>query len=208
MMLRLYLVRHGQTEWNVQKRMQGWEDSSLTEKGVNNAIALRKKLEGVEFAATYTSTSERTIETAKLIIEKRNLAINTNENLREINLGEWEGKTLDEIKDFYPEQFKYFWENPALYEPVGGETFEQLINRAIKVLNYIISKHNNGNILVITHSVILKSLLMHVKGKSVRDLWAPPFIHDTSLSIVEIENEVYSLKSEGDITHLDSINVV
>lgn len=47
-MLKLYLVRHGQTEWNVQKRMQGWEDSALTEKGVNNAIALRKKLEGVE----------------------------------------------------------------------------------------------------------------------------------------------------------------
>ena len=207
-MLKLYLVRHGQTEWNVQKRMQGWEDSSLTEKGVNNAIALRKKLEGVEFAATYTSTSERTIETAKLIIEKRNLAINTNEDLREINLGEWEGKTLDEIKDFYPEQYKYFWENPALYEPIGGETFEQLINRAIKVLNYIISKHINGSILVITHSVILKSLLMHVKGKTVKDLWAPPFIHDTSLSIVEIENEVYSLKSEGDITHLDSVNVV
>ncbi|MBM7665938.1 putative phosphoglycerate mutase [Solibacillus kalamii] len=208
MMLRLYLVRHGQTEWNVQKKMQGWEDSALTEKGVNNAIALRKKLEGVEFAAAYTSTSERTIETARLIIEKRNLAINTNEDLREINLGEWEGKTLDEIKDFYPEQFKYFWENPALYEPVGGETFEQLINRAIKVLNYITSKHNNGNILVITHSVILKSLLMHVNGKSVKDLWTPPFIHDTSLSIVEIENEVYRVKSEGDISHLDSVNEV
>lgn len=81
-MLKLYLVRHGQTEWNIQKRMQGWEDSALTEKGVNNAIALRKKLEGVEFTAAYTSTSERTIETARLIIEKRNLAINTNEDLR------------------------------------------------------------------------------------------------------------------------------
>lgn len=207
-MLRLYLVRHGQTEWNVQKRMQGWEDSALTEKGVNNAIALRKKLDNVEFAAAYTSTSERTIETARLIIDKRNLSINTNEDLREINLGKWEGKTLDEIKDFYPAQYKYFWENPELYEPVGGETFEQLINRAIKVLNYIISKHTDGNILVITHSVILKSLLMHVKGKTVKDLWAPPFIHDTSLSILEIENGVHSLISEGDITHLESVNVV
>ena len=207
-MLRLYLVRHGQTEWNVQKRMQGWQDSALTEKGVNNAIALREKLEGVDFVAIYTSTSERTIETARLIIDKRNLAINTNEDLREINLGEWEGKTHDEIKDFYPEQYKYFLENPALYEPVGGETFEQLINRAIKVLNYINSKHTDGNILVITHSVILKSLLMHVKGKTVKDLWAPPFIHDTSLSILEIEDGVHSLISEGDITHLESVNVV
>lgn len=62
--------------------------------------------------------------------------------------------------------------------------------------------------MVITHSVILKSLLMHVKGKTVKDLWAPPFIHDTSLSIVEIENGVQSLISEGDITHLESVNVV
>lgn len=207
-MLRLYLVRHGQTEWNVQKRMQGWADSALTEHGVNNAIALGKKLESIEFVAAYTSTSERTIETARLIIDKRNLAININEDLREINLGEWEGKTLEEIKDFYPNQHKHFWENPALYEPVGGETFEQLNKRAIKVLNYIISKHNNGNILVITHSVILKSLLMHVKGNSLKDLWAPPFIHDTSLSILEIDNRVHSLISEGDITHLDSVPVV
>jgi len=207
-MLRLYLVRHGQTEWNVQKRMQGWQDSALTEKGVNNAIALRKKLEGVDYAAIYTSTSERTIETARLIIDERNLAINTNQDLREINLGEWEGKTHDEIKDIYPEQYKYFLGNPALYEPVGGENFEQLINRAIKALNYIISKHIDGNILVITHSVILKAILMHVKGKTVKDLWAPPFIHDTSLSILEIENGVHSLISEGDITHLESINVV
>ena len=208
MMLRLYLVRHGQTEWNVQKRMQGWGDSTLTEQGVNNAIALGKKLEDVEFVAAYTSTSERTIETAKLIIDKRNLAINTNEDLREIHLGEWEGKTLEEIKVFYPEQYKYFWGNPAFYEPADGETFEQLLNRAIKILNHIISKHKDGNILVITHSVILKSLLMHIKRKSIKDLWAPPFIHDTSLSILEIENGVYRLITEGDITHLDHVTVV
>ncbi|WP_336046721.1 histidine phosphatase family protein [Solibacillus ferritrahens] len=206
-MLRLYLVRHGQTEWNIQKRMQGWKDSALTEQGVNNAIALGKRLEGVEFVAAYSSTSERTIETAKLIIGERNLPISTNENLREMYLGEWEGKTHEEIKVSYPEQYKNFGKKPALYEPAGGETFEQLTNRAINVLNYIISEHESGNILVITHSVILKSLLMHAKGRNITDLLAPPFIHDTSLSIMEIKNGEYCILSEGDIAHLDKVTI-
>lgn len=187
--------------------MQGWEDSALTEQGINNAIALGKRLEGIEFAAVYTSTSERTIETARLVIDKRNLTINTNENLREMHLGEWEGKTHEEVKVSYPEQYKNFWGNPAHYNPSSGETFEQLIKRAIKVLNEITFKHETGNVLVITHSVILKALLMHAKGRSIKELWAPPFIYDTSLSLLEVENQVYRVLSEGDIAHLDNVNI-
>ncbi|WP_430104438.1 histidine phosphatase family protein [Peribacillus simplex] len=70
------------------------------------------------------------------------------------------------------------------------------------------SKHKSGNILVVTHSVILKSLLMYVKGKSIKDLWAPPFIHDTSLTILEIKDGMHHLLSEGDVSHLNNVTSV
>lgn len=188
--------------------MQGWKNSTLTNQGINNAIALGKALEDMEFVATYTSTSERTIETARLILGRRDLDVHTDENLREIHLGEWEGKTHEELEALYPEQYKNFWENPGLYEPAGGETFDQFINRSIYALNNIISKHKSGNILVVTHFITIKSLLMYVKGKSIKDLSGPSFIHDTSLTILEIQNGMYHLLSEGDVTHLNPVTSV
>ncbi|KOO48178.1 histidine phosphatase family protein [Priestia koreensis] len=207
-MLNLYLVRHGQTEWNVQKRMQGWENSNLTELGKRNAIALGEKLKAVTFDAVYTSTSERTIETAKLIIGKRNLHIESDKNLREIFLGEWEGKTHEELKALYPEQYNNFWEQPADYKPFNGETFEEFNKRVILVLQNIISNHKEGNVLIVSHSVFLKSLMMHVKGKEVQELWTPPYVHDTSLTLLEIKDNTYKVVVEGDVTHLDSIKSI
>lgn len=207
-MLNLYLVRHGQTEWNVQKRMQRWENSNLTELGKRNAIALGEKLKTVTFDAVYTSTSERTIETAKLIIGKQNLHIELDKNLREIFLGEWEGKTHEELKALYPGQYNNFWERPSDYKPFNGETFEELNKRVIVVLQNIISNHKEGNILIVSHTVFLKSLMMYVKGKEVKDLWAPPYINDTSLTILETEDNTYRVIVEGDVTHLGSINPI
>ncbi|MGJ7918974.1 histidine phosphatase family protein [Neobacillus sp. LXY-4] len=202
-MLNLYLTRHGQTEWNIQKRLQGWGNSALTKQGIQNAVALGEKLKEVRFDAVYSSTSNRTIETAKLIIGEKQLHINTDENLREMGLGEWEGKTHQEIKERHPEQFINFWENPVDYQPVGGETFHDLSVRAMSVLNKIISSHTTGNILIVTHTVVLKSLLMQVKGNTLADLWEPPYIHDTSLTILECKEGDLKVMLEGDISHLD-----
>ncbi|WP_218964131.1 histidine phosphatase family protein [Priestia megaterium] len=207
-MLNLYLVRHGQTEWNVQKRMQGWENSNLTELGKRNAIALGEKLKAVTFDAVYTSTSGRTIETAKLIMGNQNLHIESDKNLREMFLGEWEGKTDEELKALYPQQYNNFWEQPADYKPFNGETFEELNNRVILVLQNIIANHKRGNVLVVSHSVFLKSLMMYVKGREVKDLWAPPYVRDTSLTIVKIKDNTYKVVAEGDVTHLGSIKSI
>ncbi|CEG33056.1 histidine phosphatase family protein [Peribacillus castrilensis] len=102
----------------------------------------------------------------------------------------------------------HFKENDFLGWNSLSETFDQLINRSVKVLNNIVSKHKSGNILDVTHSVILKSLLMYMKGKSIKDLWAPPFIHDTSLKILEIKDGMHHLLSEGDVTHLNNVTSV
>lgn len=207
-MLKLYITRHGETEWNVQKRMQGWQDSSLTEKGKENATRLGKSLQNIKFDAVYASTSPRAVDTAKLITGEQNVTIVTNDQLREIHMGEWEGKTHEEIKQMYPEQHHHFWGDTERYEPIGGETFDELMQRVISMFNMIVSKHESGNVLIVTHTVFLKGLLLLVKGKAITNMWDPPFLHGTSLTVLEVDGDQYHIHLEGDTSHFsEEVNV-
>jgi probable phosphoglycerate mutase len=99
-----------------------------------------------------------------------------------------------------------FWNTPHLYTTSSGESFYQLQERVNNFLNRIISEHDNGNILIVTHTVFIKALLSHCKELSIEELWTPPFIHDTSLSIIEIKDGEIEIKLEGDITHRNEEN--
>ena len=201
LLLRLFVTRHGETIWNTQKKLQGWSDSELTENGIINALSLGERLKDIEFQSIYASPSNRTIHTATLIKGDREQVIIEDENLREIHLGEWEGQTQDVLREKYPEEYDAFWNTPHLYTTSSGESFYQLQDRVIHFLNRIISEHDNGNLLIVTHSVFIKALLVHCKNRTIEELWAPPFIHDTSLSVIEIKNGEIEIKLEGDITH-------
>jgi broad specificity phosphatase PhoE len=202
-MLTLYLTRHGETEWNVQKRMQGWQDSPLTEKGRKDAVLLGKRLESVELDAIYTSTSGRTVETAELIRGERLIPMYHHENLREINLGDWEGKTHDEITEFDPIAYEHFWNKPHLYLPERGERFIDVQTRALNVIQDIVNRHPSGNVLVVTHGVVLKTLIAYFKNMPLAELWTPPFMHGTSLTIVQAANGTFELVTVGDVSHLE-----
>ncbi|QPA32816.1 histidine phosphatase family protein [Thermaerobacillus caldiproteolyticus] len=202
-MLTLYFTRHGETEWNVEKRMQGWQDSPLTEKGKKDAIMLGKRLESIEFAGIYTSTSGRTVKTAQLIRGERLIPIYQDEHLREIYLGDWEGKTHEEIMQFDPIAFDHFWNQPHLYSPKRGERFIDVQNRAFAAIQRIIEHHQSGNVLIVTHAVVLKSLIARLKNLPLEQLWAPPFIHGTSVTIVQVDHDTFTFVVEGDVSHLE-----
>ncbi|MFP7299232.1 histidine phosphatase family protein [Neobacillus niacini] len=207
-MITLYITRHGETEWNTEKRMQGWLDSNLTESGINNAVSLGERLKDTELTAIYSSTSGRTKATASLIRGDRDIPVIYDENLREIKLGQWEGKTHSLIKELYQTEFDAFWNAPHQYTSVEGETFEQTRARAIRVLERIKSEHESGNILIVTHSVVIKCLYSYFKNLRIEALWDPPYIHDTSLTIVETNENGFKLILEGDTTHLKSMNFI
>jgi len=201
-MLRLYITRHGETEWNIQGRMQGWKNSNLTNKGISNAKALGESLKNVEFNKVYCSPLDRTRHTAELILSGRDIPVVYDDNLREIHLGELEGLNQEEIKEVYPEFGNHFWENPHLYKAKSGEDFYKVRERVLKVLDRIMSENTEGNILIVTHGVVLKTFHAYFKDLPMERLWDPPFIYDTSLTIVEIENGKSEVVVEGDISHL------
>ncbi|MFJ9465277.1 histidine phosphatase family protein [Viridibacillus arvi] len=203
-MVTLYITRHGQTEWNVAKRMQGWSDSPLTEKGHQDAKKLANKLKNIPFSVAYISPSGRTVQTAEILLKGREVTTILDEDLREINAGEWQGMTLSNIESTFPEQYVAYYEQPEQFKPTSGESFHDVEKRVLSVLNRIIEAAPEGNVLIVTHSVVKKLLINYFKGNPLNSLWDPPFIHGTSLTVVEIDNNGQAtFKIVGDTSHFE-----
>jgi broad specificity phosphatase PhoE len=204
-MLTIYITRHGQTEWNVQSRMQGWADSPLTALGVAAAKQLGKRLQVVPLDAVYCSTSGRTIHTAQFIIGKRIIPLIQKEDLREINVGEWQGMLSSDIERDFSEDVKTYYEHPSQFEPTSGESFYMLKERVLRAVEEIVTDHPNGHVLIVTHGVVKKCLINHFNGAALDSLWDPPFIHGTSLTMLEIDTDRRELTLIGDMSHAEEV---
>lgn len=206
-MVHLYVIRHGETEWNAQKRMQGRLDSDLTAKGIHHAKLLGRKLASTEFVAVISSPSRRTTETAKLIIGNHLLPFKTDERLMEIQLGNWQGKTLDEIQAMDPERYDCYRYHPRLFKIDEGEAFHDVKVRLEGFLQSIEDTYQSGNLLIVTHGVVIKTLQMICKNKLFDQFWEEPDIEGTSLSIVNVEDGKKEFLLEGDISHLTGVSI-
>ncbi|TCT17224.1 putative phosphoglycerate mutase [Natranaerovirga pectinivora] len=200
-MTRLYITRHGQTEWNVEGRLQGQKDSKLTELGESQAIWLGESLKDVEIDIIISSSSGRAMKTAELIRGNRDIEIMSNDNLREIHLGEWEGQLHLEIEKHSPDEQKNFWNFPHLYKIKDGETFQQVFDRVTNEIERVLLDFQGKNILVVTHAVVLKSLITYFENKEIKDLWSGKFMNSTCLNIVEIKNDSRKFVLQGDTSH-------
>ncbi len=205
--MRLYLTRHGQTLWNLEGRFQGWNDSPLSEKGKSNAKALGERLKDICFYEVYSSSVGRAMDTACIISGIDSKQLIQDDDLREINLGSWEGKSVKEVKEKFPKEYDDFWHNPHLYKRVGSESYYDVQKRALKSINKIIDKNKNTerNILVVTHTITLKTIMAYFENRDFKNLWDAPFIYDTSLSLVEINNNRSKIILHGDISHLPDL---
>lgn len=198
----IYLTRHGQTQWNIEERMQGWQDSPLTEYGIRQATWLRDALKQVNFEAIYTSSVERTRQTAEILRHQRRCELIAYDNLREINLGEWEGYTKHDIQLKYPDAYHAFWNSPDLYCPVNkGESFHDLQRRVLPLVHNLITKHEGQTILIVTHTATLKLIMSHFEKRPLSHLWHPPFVHPTALCKVLVADQQTSIALYGDISH-------
>jgi len=201
--LKIYITRHGETQWNKEGRMQGWKNSDLTEKGVDNAIKLGKSLKHIDFDCIYCSPLGRATDTAKYIRGDKNKEIIIIESLKEMGFGAYEGMENEKVKELYTKQQYNFWNKPHLYKNTDGERFEELIDRVDKVLKHIIKNATGENILIVTHTLVIKALYLIIKNRSLEDFWKPPFMYDTCLTILEVEGTKIEIILEADVSHLN-----
>lgn len=204
-MTRLYLTRHGQTEWNLIGIMQGSKESSLTEKGITQALQLGKRLEKTRLDIVYSSSSQRALSTAKLIVGKRNLPIIEVGDLTELNFGIWEGLKYEEIQSKYAEQYQAFWNTPHLLKDFPGETFDHFKTRVVGAIQRIIAENEGRDVLIVAHAVVLKFLLNHFENIPLEKAFDERIIHPTSLSIVEITSSEHQILTYNDTEHYKGI---
>lgn len=202
--MKIYITRHGQTEWNVEGRMQGAKNSNLTEQGKKEALNLGNSLKDTKIDYIYTSPLTRAYETALLIKRDRDIDVEIYENLKEMNFGIWEGMHSDDVVRDYKEEHYKFWNEPHLYTPIGGETFEVLIKRVKIALSDIINQNKGENILLVTHTVVIKAIYAIVKGYEIKDFWNPPYIKNTCVTILECNEGNYKFMLEADTSHVEN----
>lgn len=199
----VYLVRHGETLWNTMKRIQGWSDSPLTDKGIYEAKLLAKRMENVHIDAIYSSSSGRAFKTAEVVKGTRTVQVIPNDNLREINLGKWEGKDQEILKEEYSEEYVNFWTKPHLFKPIGGESFLEVQKRVTSEINKIVLENENKVVLIVAHTVAIKVALAYYENRPMSQLWDPPHIKHTSLSRVDFNDGDAKISINADASHLN-----
>ncbi|MFD1128999.1 histidine phosphatase family protein [Paenibacillus provencensis] len=198
----IYIVRHGQTEWNVLGKMQGHQDSPLTELGTRQARWLGEALAEEPIDVIYSSSSGRAVHTAEVIRGSREIPVTLTDNLREMNLGLWEGRTGDELKLEEPMKYQQFWEEPELFAADGGETYIETMDRAQQELKHILKVNQGKTVLIVTHTVVVKLLMTWLEQRSLETLWDLPYIHPASLcKIVFNEENKPKVVLYADISH-------
>ena len=201
----LYITRHGETEWNVEKRMQGRKNSNLTETGILQAKQLGNRMKDLQLDVIYSSPSGRTMHTAQLIKGDRDIPIVADEHLYEIDMGVWEGHTQVELQEKYPKEFDLFWNAPDQYESNAGESFYDARERVLKGLKYILQKHEGENVLIVSHAVTALLMMGHFERRSIRKTWDCPFMHGASLSMIEVEEGESKVHLFADTAHFEEV---
>jgi 2,3-bisphosphoglycerate-dependent phosphoglycerate mutase len=155
---RVIAVRHGETAWNVDTRIQGQLDIALNDRGRWQAQRLARALADEGLEAVYASDLGRARETAQAVADAARLAVQTDAALRERRFGAFEGLTFREIEQRYPEQSRRWRERDAGYGPEGGETLDLFFRRAVAAVAAIAERHRGQHIAIVTHGGVLDAL--------------------------------------------------
>jgi len=200
-MPRLLLVRHGDTELNSAERYWGQTDVKLSAAGLRQAERLRHRLATQKIDAVYSSELRRASVTAETIASSHRLKVITCAELREINFGELEGLTFDEVSQLYPEVTRLWIErSPELKYP-GGESIDEFSKRVSKFLGRLEEHAEDETILIVAHSGVLRTLICLLLGIELQRRWQ--FRLDlASLSILETHQPGAILSLLNDVSHL------
>ncbi len=163
-MKRFCLVRHGQTDWNLEGRLQGQSDVPLNQTGRTEARSLAEKLSGTPFKAIFSSDLARAWETAEIIAGALGVPITAERRLREINQGEWEGQLAEDIRASHDEYWEHRNVDAEHFRPPGGESVTEVAERVQAAMNQIASQYPTGEILIVSHGLALATIICREKG--------------------------------------------
>ena len=200
--MNLYLVRHGQTEFSRENRFCGTSDPPLTKAGAAMAEAFAKAYASVKWEAIYTSPMVRARQTADALARLTGTTPIIEDGLKEIAYGEWEALTVDAVKARWPDAYAYWADDVASRGTPGGETAFHVAARAMRAVEAIRTRHEGGNVLLVSHKATLRIITCALLGLDVRlfrERIAQPV---AAVTMFEIAGGTAKLAILGDRSHL------
>ena len=199
--MKIYFVRHGETIWNKEKKIQGRSDIPLNEYGKELGIITAEALKDIPFDIVYSSPLIRAKETAEILVKDRNLVIHEDNRLVEMSFGKGEGESLPEIHAHPEMKLHNFIHNPGEYTPpAGGETFEELYDRCKNFMEEIIipAEKKYNTMLIVGHGALIRGFIHNINNRPSKDFWIVTH-KNCSVTIANCTNGKLSLLEEAKI---------
>ena len=206
--MKLYIVRHGETDWNKARKIQGQVDIPLNDFGRSLAEKTARELAGIPFDLCYSSPLSRARETAELILAGREVPVIEDERLVEMAFGDYEGRCCSKSGWDLPEGFRRFFDGPDRYlAPEGGEDFAQVKQRTGEFLQelYGNKEYQESRILITTHGAALAGLLNNMKGRSLAEYWGTGVHKNCAVTEVEVTDGKPVILSENVVYYDDEV---
>jgi len=199
--MKIYFVRHGETIWNKEKKIQGRSDIPLNEYGKELGMITADALKDIPFDIVYSSPLIRAKETAEILVKDRNLVIHEDNRLLEMSFGEGEGESLPEIHAHPEMKLHNFIHNPGEYTPpAGGETFEELYERCKNFIEEVIipAEEKYNTMLIVGHGALIRGFIHNINNRPSSDFWIVTH-KNCSVTIADCTDGKLSLLEEAKI---------
>jgi broad specificity phosphatase PhoE len=198
-MTRLVLIRHGETDWNVEGRYQGQADPPLNKRGKSQAAALAEKLEEESrLDVLYSSPLLRAAQTAEVVAKKLDIPLHLEPRFMEIHQGDWQTRLRSEIEGLYPELFKDWQTTPWEVSPPQGETLQQVQRRVYAAVDEIVTRHPEKQVGIVSHRIPIALIKLRYQEGMDKDIVRSLHLPNTYFEEVEVnENENHLPASAG-----------
>ena len=186
--MKLFLIRHGQTDWNLEGKIQGSCDIELNHTGMKQAEELSNKIleEGYKFSKIYSSLQRRAVKTAEILSLATNLDYISIEGLEEMNLGKWEGLSWTDVKEKYQMEYEQWYINRRYTRTPRGESYQDLLERVLAVIHKIINE-NCEDVVIVTHSAVIMSIQCYVTNTPFDEMMK---FKTENTSITELDSDL------------------
>ena len=201
-MTTIYLIRHAEAEGNLYRRIHGWYDALVTENGLRQISALRRRFQDIPVDAVYSSDLLRTMTTARALYEPRGLELHTDPDLRELNFGTWEDQPWGQVYHCEPERMGQFNRTDPEWRAPLGESLEEAGARAGAAVERIARAHPGQTVAIFSHGTAMRQLLADIKGLSPEEWHTQSHSENTGVTKLEWDGARFCVLFEGDASHL------
>jgi broad specificity phosphatase PhoE len=203
-MVKIILVRHGETDWNREQVFRGRNDVPLNAVGLAQARAVRDSLKHVDISVLYASPLSRALRTASTIGEKRDLSVNVEEGIVDIDFGTWQGLSHQLVKEEFKNLYEIWMNKPHSVRFPEGESLDDVQKRSMQALEKIVKNNPGETVALVSHRVVLKVLLCTILGLELSHFW---YIRQDTCAInrCEYKDGNYFLTLLNDTCHLREV---